>query len=277
MTKESTYKPVDNSALEYHKLSIQVGLNGLSFCVLDTISNAILSADNVDFGKELSLHEVLKELKLLVNQHDLQKFKFSEVVAVHRNNLFSLVPKVLFDEKELPNYLKFNAKILANDLIAFDEMANFDMVNVYVPFVNINNYLYDLYGEFKFMHSGSVLLQTLLTFYKNGDESICYVYVANNQMEIAVVSDKHLLLFNSFEYRTQEDFIYYILFTLEQLKFDPSTIKLRLFGDLEQGDELYDICYEYVQNVSVYLPSNSVYQFENVAQADIDFTVLNAL
>ncbi|NNK75074.1 MAG: DUF3822 family protein, partial [Maribacter sp.] len=155
MTKKKINKEEDNSLDNYNKLSIQVSLNGLSFCVLDTIGNTILKSDRLLFEKNLSPFELQKELEQLVNIHNLGSSQFSEVVVVHSNNLFSLVPKSLFDANELANYLKFNAKILANDHIAYDELNNYDIVTVYVPFANINNYVFDLFGEFEYKHNGT--------------------------------------------------------------------------------------------------------------------------
>ncbi|NNK18825.1 MAG: DUF3822 family protein, partial [Maribacter sp.] len=115
MTKKKINKEEDNSLDNYNKLSIQVSLNGLSFCVLDTIGNRILKSDRLVFEKNLSPLELRENLEQLVKMHKLDSSYFSEVVVVHSNNLFSLVPKSLFDAEELANYLKFNTKILAND------------------------------------------------------------------------------------------------------------------------------------------------------------------
>jgi len=260
----------------YHKLSIQVSLNGLSFCVLDTIGNTIPLSKSVDFGKEFSPYEMQKELKELLKEYKVRDFTFSDVVVIHRNNLFSLVPKALFDKGELANYLKFNAKILANDLVVFDEIDSYDMMNVYVPFVNINNYIFDLFGEFEFKHHATVLVQTLLNGHSNGNEPICYVHVSEQQIDVAILSQKQLLFYNCFHFITKEDFIYYLLFTLEQLKLDTETIKLRLFGAIEEGDEIYSICYEYIQNLSIFLPSSASYLNEG-REETIEFTVINAL
>ncbi|MEO0526552.1 MAG: DUF3822 family protein [Bacteroidota bacterium] len=277
MTKKATTSILEKSAKDYYKLSIQVSLNGLSFCVLDTIGNKILASESISFEKDLSPYEVQKRLATHLEKHQISDATFSEVVVIHRNNLFSLVPKALFDENELPNYLKFNTKILANDLIVFDEIESYDIVNVYVPFVNINNYIYDLFGEFEFRHTGTVMVHTLLNSHSNGNESTCYVHVSEQQMDITVLSQKKLHLFNSFNFYSREDFIYYLLFTLEQLKLDTETVKLRLFGIIEEGDDIYDLCYEYVKNVSIFIPSNTPYHLGELHEESIDFTVLNAL
>lgn len=164
MTKKETNSITANHhTLEStKKLSIQVSLNGLSFCVFDTASNSIAKTENLAFEQSYTPYQVLKELKKLLGDHQLPTEKFLEVVVVHRNQLFSLVPTPLFDPNELANYLKYNTKLLANDHLAYDELSNHEMVNVYVPFVNINNYIYELFGEFTFKHNGTVIIESLL-------------------------------------------------------------------------------------------------------------------
>lgn len=262
----------------FYKLSIQVSLNGLSFCVLDTLGNTILASENIFFKKQCTPYEIQKELQDVFKKNNVTRDRFSEIIVIHRNALFSLVPKSLFNADELPNYLKFNAKILANDHLAYDEIDSYDMVNVYVPFVNINNYIYDLFGEFEFKHSCTVMVESLLNGHTHAKEPVCYVHVAAHQMDITVISDKKLLLYNSFEFVTKEDFIYYLLFTMEQLKLDTEQVQLKLFGAIDEEDDIYKLCYKYVKLVSIFVPSSSLqYPVTDLGSASIDFTVLNAL
>lgn len=276
MTKSSN-NSANQSSDNFYKLSIQVSLNGLSFCVADTLRNTILVSDQVNFGKELSPYEVQKELKNLIKVHGIAEMHIAETVVVHRNSLFSLVPKALFDKNELANYLKFNAKILANDLIEYDEIESHEIVIVYVPYVNINNYIFELFGEFEFVHNGTVLLQSLLKTAGNTAEPVCYVHVGHKQMDLIVLSRKQLHYYNSFNFDTKEDFIYYILFTLEQLDLDPELILLRLFGFIEEGDELYSICYEFIRHISIYIQDSLYLATEDMEKDVLDFTVVNAL
>ena len=277
MIKKEINNKTGEPVKEFNKLSIQVSLNGLSFCIFDTISKTILSSENVVFPKELTPYEVLKRLKQFFNHHNIQNSHFSEVIVVHRNNLFGLVPKALFEPNELANYLKFNIKILANDHLAFDELESYDMVNIYVPFVNINNYIYDLFGEFTFKHNGTVMVESLLNGHTNSKQPVCYAYVHEKQIDITVISQKRLLLFNSFKFVTKEDFLYYLLFTLEQLKLDTESIALKLFGAIEEGDDIYDMCHRYIKHISISFPSFTHHTYANTVEETIDFTVLNAL
>lgn len=277
MTGKKTNNTEDISVEKFDKLSIQVSLNGLSFCVLDTIGKKITCADRLVFKKSLAPNELQENLKALLEKYQLTTKGFSEVVVVHNNGLFSFVPKSLFNVDELANYLKFNTKILANDLIAHDTLESYDLVNVYVPFVNINNYIFDLFGEFEYTHNGTVLVQALLNTPSTTKAPVCYVHVGENQMEITVISQKKLLLYNSFIFHTNEDFIYYLLFTMEQLQLDSETTKLKLFGSVEEGDPMYDLCYEYVKDVSIFKPSIVAYLNATLDNAIIDFTLLSVL
>ncbi len=64
---------------------------------------------------------------------------------------------------------------------------------------------------------------------------------------------------NSFEFNSPEDFVYYILFCLEQLKMNPETIDLFVSGTIEKEDPNYSILFKYVRNVSFF---NSKVTFE---------------
>ncbi len=279
--------------MENHtKLSIQASLNGLSFCILDTTENAVIQSENVVFAKQLTPYAILKRLKQLFHEHKIDQGQFSEVVAVHRNNLFGFVPQPFFDADELANYVKFNTKILANDHIAYDEINPFGVVNVYVPFVNINNYIYGLFGVFNFKHHGTVMVESLLKKHTGlqrnesihlsdgqaqGKEPICYVYVFERQMDVTIIAQNQLLLYNNFSFVTKEDFLYYLLFTLEQLHLDTAAVAVKLFGDIEEDDDMYELCYQYIRNVAIFAPFGLAYSLTNPHQESIDFTVLNAL
>jgi hypothetical protein len=59
-------------------------------------------------------------------------------------------------------------------------------------------------------------------------------------------------LFNSFEYQTPEDFIYYLLFTAEQLSLNPEIFQLELLGTITRNDPYYAMAYKYIRNVSFF-------------------------
>ncbi|WP_417855633.1 DUF3822 family protein [Xanthomarina gelatinilytica] len=247
-------KPMEIANKTEHKLtnqdlSIQVSLNGLSFCILNTDKKTISYLKHFEKNKKLSPFEALDFLKHLFNTETALQSTFNKVHVIYVNELATIVPKPLFDEAHLADYLKFNSKILKSDFIAFDTLEINDSVSVYVPYVNINNYIYDTFGAFTYSHFSSILIDKILQIEKHEEDAKLYINVSKDHFEIVVTNKGKLILYNTFDYSTKEDFIYYILFTIEQLKLNPETIKLMLLGDIEKDSNLYKMLYKYIRHI----------------------------
>ena len=236
---------------KYKKLSLQVSLTGLSFCVFDTLHQSVLVVETIDFGTFPKASKVEDHFwKAFLDHKELTK-TYDEVVVIHDNNLNTFVPKALFDEEYLGSYLQYNTKVFETDFFAFDVIANYEMNNVFIPYVNINNYLLDQFETFDYKQVNSILVSKLLDFSKNVDEKQVFVHFSADKFEIIVVQNQKLLLFNSFDYKTKEDFIYYLLFTAEQLNLNPEHFRLQLLGDISEESELFEIAFKYIRNVSL--------------------------
>lgn len=261
----------------HKKLSIQVSLNGLSFCILNQKENSIVFYRKVNFGKQLDPIKILSQIELeYENQKELNQ-PVDEVTLLFSNQLFSLVPQELFEENNLSNYLKFNTKILKTDFIAFDTIQE-EIVNVYIPYANITNYFFDRYGEFEYRHSLSVLIETLLKKEKDQKGLRMYLYVYQQNYDLVVIENGKLLLANSFEFDTREDFLYYILFTAEQLDLDPDSLELVLLGEINKDSEEYKMTWVYIRNISFVGPFHN-FSFESAekpGQDSEEFLLLNS-
>jgi len=193
------------------ELSIQISLNGLSFCILENDTQTISFLKRITFSKKQNPFELLEQLK-----------------------------GIFISEKAL--HADFNKG-----------------VNVYVPYVNINNYIYEKFGAFNYKHFSTVLIENLLLEEKNNTNAKMFVHVETTHFEIIVVQQGQLVLYNSFEFKTKEDFIYYILFTAEQLNLTPDTLQLVLLGLINANDTLYNIAYKYIRHVHIY---NKTYKYK---------------
>lgn len=247
------------------ELSIQINLNGLSFCILNRTTNNIEFLNSIDFEQKLTPDAVLNHLKTELSSNTVFAEDFNDVLVIHQNELATLVPKALYDASCKTDYLKFNSKILRNDFITEDEVSINKSVNIYVPYVNINNYIFETFGEFVYKHSSSVFIDAVLQQPKTTEKPKVYLNVNKNTVEILVVKNNKLQLFNVFEYHSKEDFIYYVLFVFEQLKLDVETTSVELSGNVVIGDELFVMLYIYIRQVTFL---EKAYDFLIVAETD---------
>ncbi len=252
-------------------------MSGLSFCVLNSSTQSIVFYKSFLFDKKRNPNDVLDKLTHQFNSESSLKQVFKSVTVIHENELSTLVPKSLFNEGHLADYLKFNSKILRSDFITFDEITTNESVNVYIPYVNINNYLYDIFGEFEFKHFSTIVLETILSLEKNALATKMYAHITNTHFEIIVTKKGQLQLYNTFDYSTKEDFIYYLLFTAEQLELNPEKFPLVLLGSITNEDELYKIAYTYIRNVSILETNTKIAVGDGVSKKCLsNFVLINS-
>ena len=234
----------------HNRLSVQVSLTGLSFLVKDLNNQETLYFSEKNIGSSATAEELLLEIDAIITENEIFQLKFDEVIVLYSNNVYTTVPTSLFDETKASEYLKFNSKILSNDFIAFDQIESNNMVVVYIPYVNINNYFFERFGSFQYYHAVSIFLIDVLLSAKHSQRAKMYINVQEEQLDVIILEDGKLLLCNSFLFKTSEDFIYYALFCLEQLRLNPDTIPLILSGTIEKEDSNYEILYAYIRNIS---------------------------
>jgi len=247
------------SNTEDTKLSIQFNLDGFSFCITNEVTNETVYFSEYIFEEKQITPEklILKVEEIFKNDLQLQK-DFSSVLVIHQNNLSTLVPNDYFIEDKLSEYLNFNIKTLATDFITFDDVNCINAKNIFVPYVNINNYLFQNFGEFEYKHHISVLIKNLINNTESKEKSV-FVNVSKTNFDVIVLENDALLFSNTFSFETKEDFIYYILFTFEQLNLEVEKIALYFTGDIEKESEIYKITYQYIRNVFFLESKNSIF------------------
>jgi len=275
MTKQIVKKKTINKNIEVtskRKLSIQFSLDGFSFCTTNT-HNEVIEFSSYYFSKTKNSPElILEKLQDIFKKEKSLQYDFETVTVIHQNNLNTLVPNEYFKKDALKSYLKYSIKTIATDLITFDELDFMNSRNVYVPYVNINNFLFQNFGEFEYKHYSSVLLEKLFSIATN--DICCYIHVSKSTFDIVIIKNSNLQFFNIFEYKTKEDFMYYVLFTLEQLDLSTEETFVSILGDMEEDSDLFRLMYTYIRNIDFLSSKNPVFNNQKEISKHSNFILL---
>ncbi|WP_198943172.1 DUF3822 family protein [Polaribacter tangerinus] len=245
--------------LKENELSIQFNLDGFSFSIYNNSQKKTVYFCEYQFEETQNTpSSLLEKIKEIFKTDIHLQGDFLSVTVIHQNNLSTIVPNLFFDEEKLESYLKYNVKTLTTDFITYDSLANFNAKNVYIPYVNINNYLFQNFGSFEYKHHTTVLIEKIVAINRSNEKTM-YVNVTKNSLDIVVLDAKKLLLSNSFFYSSKEDFIYYILFVAEQLKLDTTLFSLYLMGDISLDSDTYNITYKYIKNIYFLESDNAIF------------------
>lgn len=232
-----------------NRMSVQVSLTGLSFLMEE--EDTVIFKEEISFNDTKNPDELLYEIEKAFAEIDQLKKPVFELLVIYQNTFYSIVPAALFKEDETDQFLKLNSRVFTTDFVAFDIIENFELVNVYVPLANINNYFFEHYGEFSYFHFTTTFLERVLQNEKTGNAKKMYAHLHGHQLDVIVTSGKKLLLCNSFNYSTPEDLTYYILFVAEQLELNPEEFELELSGKISEEDSFYVLLYTYIRFVKL--------------------------
>jgi hypothetical protein len=160
------------------------------------------------------------------------------------------VPKALFDKKNIKDYLKFNNSLLENDEYLYDIIKDPESVNVFIPIkFNISN-LKQYAKVVSQKHYTTDLINEIHKIEKNNTKSNLYLHINNSKIDIILISKNQLIFINTFDYSTNEDIVYYVLFCFEQLNLNPENSPIVLAGDFNEST--HKMIFKYIRHVSVY-------------------------
>ncbi len=242
-------KALDKEASQYYGLSIQLSLDGFSFCVLDPQQKKFLGIQSYEFQNVTNYNQIGKALDELIPTINLLNLSYESIKILFETHKSVLVPKAFSDTGNLTDHLRLSHQIEHTEITSDDYLPVLEARNVWAFPTIIHDTLLKYFASAAIHHHASVLIETLLALNKNRDEGAnVYVYVRKKWFDIVVINGNKLMFFNSFKYQAKEDFIYFLIYVIEQLEMNPETVQLTFLGEILKLSQIYDIANKYVRN-----------------------------
>lgn len=166
------------------------------------------------------------------------------------NNYSTLIPKILFEEKEEEAYIGFiygdtDRMEICNDLI--DQL---EMVNVYGVAKQQLEYARQLFPAVKIFHHSTAMIRSIAMHFKNRLSAVkVFIHVREQDFDLLVFDGKKVDYFNSFHFLAPSDLAYYVIFVMEQLSFNPEETGIILMGNINRDSETFELLYRYIRNI----------------------------
>ena len=228
-------------------LTLSVSTNFISLSVRDYFSNNLLKFDKKIFKTPLSVENINVEIQKLLDSNIYENQKFDKIKLIQENNFFVLVPDELYSFKEKTTYLKFKTEIKDDDFVAVDNLNNIRIKNVYIPYVNVNNYLVDLFNHIDYYHYNTEIINKLFEIRTNEQ---FFVNVNNGKIKIVLFDKDSLNYFNSYDIENSSDIIYYILLTLKEYNLEINKTEIVYIIDHDY-DNLLDMSSNFFDNYKI--------------------------
>lgn len=246
---------------KHHYLAHPYQKGPLNLAVLmedDQISAAIFSGDN---GQ---LHEICgltfndskhtpgnsaQELGFFLKDFDILKHHYSQISIQLLNRLFTLIPNA-FANGNTKGLLEFNLGL--KDIQTVQQTLINNSINfAYTYDFELHSFIERTFNTAKIQHAGAVSIDLFLKLpaLKKSD---VLLNIHHQVIELIIKKDNDLLFYNVFKWDSNEDILYFLLFTIEQFQLNQNTLQLSIAATLPADHALFTLIKKYVRYIQFF-------------------------
>jgi hypothetical protein len=245
----------DVDALGHYELCLEIGRDGLRICVIDTQNSRCVWLEDYRFSSIFFTEQLLDQLQHIYDDHYFLRAGFWKAVRVSmRNEPFTMVPGSLFKKEQAAEYLALVKEETDTEpeKVCYFRHQGSDMISIFSAEAKVVDWFEQMYPALNvdFVHQTSALIEGLIQNGEFPDSRALYVYVENSYLTVVVIREKSLEFCNTFFYASVQDFVYYVMFVMNELKLNPETVKVALYGAIAHDSPIFEQLYKYIRHVS---------------------------
>jgi len=243
------------------QLFVAINNDHFAYVLLDKEKNKFVALREYRFVYPYTLESRLGQLQSIRETDELLKENIFQTICVAVSTTkFTLIPAHFYQKEIERDMLAMVCNVTHEEAVYSDQLKYVDARIVYALDKNLLAEIGSWFDGAKLFFGATGLIESQLLFNKNATEKTLTVNVRMQDFDLLVTEANRLLFFNSFRYQTSEDFMYYILFTCEQLGLNPENIALKFTGDIEKTSAAYFISSKYIRNI-YFAERSDIYQF----------------
>ncbi len=162
---------------------------------------------------------------------------------------FTLCPTDLYSDESKKKLLEFNVGDIDNQLVGVNDITP-DIKLIFAINEILKSTIDQVFPQHHLKHSLCSLAQLALHADEFTKEQIV-IEVHQHTMEVVVKNNNKLLLANTYEVKSTEDVLYYVLFIIEQFEFNPLTVGVAVAGNFESTSPIIVTLKKYIKSVKL--------------------------
>lgn len=242
---------LDINRLNEYELFLSIEDKNLRVTVIDSQENRCLLLEDYRFSGITARQDTLEQLTNILENHFVLKANYwKNVTLVARNGCFLLVPNECYDKDYLYTYLELYPNNLDNSEIKTYFHKNYQLHSIFrveSDFIEWVKKSYFHKKEIQIIHQVDAFLEGVLR--EETSQPTIFIYIESKYMNMIVVQYSKLLLCNRYYYQSPQDFVYFVLFAIDELQFNPEICQVKLYGEISKDSGIYNLLQKYVRHV----------------------------
>ncbi len=234
-------------------LYISISSRALRFAVVDVERNKFVALEDYELITVFTPLQVAEQLRLIAEQNPiLQEQRWLDIRISVSNQFFTLVPETLFDPAHQQDYLRLHSNIdTQQQMVLFNRTCGLEAVNIFAVENAVYRMAQQIFPErnIQFVHQTSSLIKSVLHQADRKAGRSMHLFVERNYLTILVVDEDGLQFCNVFHYLSPEDFIYFVIFVMQEQKMNPEQETITAWGDITPDSSLFNMLKKYIRQV----------------------------
>lgn len=234
-------------------LYIAISARALRFAVVDAERNKFVALEDYELITVFTPLQVADQLRLIAEQNPiLQEQRWLDVRIGVSNQFFTLVPETLFDPAHQQDYLRLHSNLdTQQQTVLFNRACGPEAVNIFAVEHVVYRTAQQIFPDrnIQFVHHTSALIKTVLHQTDRKAGRSMHLFVERNYVTILVVNEQGLQFCNVFHYLSSEDFIYFVIFVMQEQKMNPEEETITAWGDITPDSSLFNTLKKYIRQV----------------------------
>jgi hypothetical protein len=245
-------------------LSIQVSLDGFSFCTYDPIRNRFIQFKETIFVKpdadwSLTLN--------LINTEDLFKLWYKKVIILYNTSHYTVIPSSLYKSEKAEALLSFtHHESLEGKLLQTNKIRMADVMNLFAVPTSVLNGITKATscGTIHHIHHLTPFLESEPKIDINREkDTVIRLLLGENQFDVVILEHKELKLCNHFTFSNENELLYFLLFIYDQAKIQPEKTQVLASGNVNRSSNRFDLLKSYFKNIAIESPeSHLIFGFD---------------
>jgi hypothetical protein len=232
-------------------LSIELSPDGFSFCALDShhATYRMLMAGtwtaSMPYGKQIS-----EFTSLLVREFPFLTGKWEQIRIACFSPGLTLIPESLYKEEYMAELAGF-CQARDDAPVFMDYLQTLKGYGLYVLPEQLDEKLQALFPGHKRMHSGSILIESILTKMTQGNLQVdVFLHFRATYLELLLFDKRQVIYYQTFSFQTTEDLMYYLFYVMQQFKLDQLTAKVVCAGNADADSLLFRYLSSFFRHIS---------------------------
>lgn len=249
--KELFDETLDINSTNNYEISIQLGLNGFSFCLLDNLRNRfVMFRDYKLSGKESGL---VNEIKEITAKDEFLSREYRRYRIVFSFEQSTIVPASLYDPAIKDKYFELNHRLEDNYVVSNNRLTNPDAYLLFGVRKDIFDLSVNLFPDASLSHQVKPLLHSSFRQARKNKDRYVRIHFDPGFFTLVIIKDDDLQFFNSFRVRSDSDILYYLMNSFNRFKITDGHV-VYLSGHISKFDDLYNNMLRYIKTLKFAVP-----------------------